>query len=227
MLLSILAAFGIVFGVSLEKGPCLVFDSTIARLDTMTQGETKEVPFHFKNTGSKALVIDHTKSSCGCTSAFSTRKMISPDSGGVVLVTFNSVQFRGEKTKYIYIYSNDSRHPIDTLTIHVFVLSEVDCTPRNILLSDPVKGKPMTETVTFFNPGTVPLAISALETSESFIKPVLPSVISLKPGDSIAVKVIVTPPDSATSFRGTIRVVTKGGVTTHPFSIMVYGKYKK
>lgn len=210
-----------------HNAPRLVFEAKTVRLDTMTQGETREIVFKFLNKGRSVLVIDHTRSSCGCTLAFSTKKKIPADSGGVITVKFSSMQFRGAKTKSVYVYSNDPDRPIDTLTFHVFVRSEIDCAPRNIALENVVKGVPVTATVALFNPGTVPITVTGLRSPESFIKPNLVCPVTVAPGDTVRAEIVITPPDSSTAFGGTIGVFTKGGVTDHPFSIKVYGKYKK
>jgi hypothetical protein len=209
------------------KLPHLVFEHKTVQLDTMTQGETKEILFKFKNAGTADLIIDHTRSSCGCAVVLSTKKQVLPDSAGTITVKFNSLQFRGDKTKVLYVYSNDPDQPIDTLTINVFVRSEIDCTPRNILLADAVKGVSVIQTVAFYNPGTAPVTLRTLSSPEDFIKPSLTKPITLKPGDTSQVSVVVTPPDSTVSFSGTIRVFTTGSVTSHPFSIRVHGRYKQ
>jgi hypothetical protein len=224
--LLIVAAASLVSAIP-AKLPHLVFERKTVQLDTMTQGETKEILFKFKNAGTADLIIDRTRSSCGCAVISSTKKQVLPDSTSTITVKFNSLQFRGDKTKTLFVYSNDPDQPVDTLTINVFVRSEIDCIPRNILLADAVKGVSVTQTVAFFNPGTVPVTLTTLSSPEYFIKPSLTKPITLKPGDTAQVSVAVTPPDSTVSFSGTIRVFTSGSVTNHPFSIRVHGRYKQ
>lgn len=227
IVLLIMAITGGLIAAVPENNPRLVFEKKTVHLDTMTQGETQEIVFKFENRGNKDLVIDHTRSSCGCTIAFSTKKRVLPDSGGAITVKFSSMQFRGLKTKSVYVYSNDPDRAIDTLTFHVFVRSEIDCTPRNIVIENPVKGVPVTNTIALFNPGTTPITVTGLRSPDGFIKPGQVSTATLRPGDTVKVNVVITPPDSADAFNGTIALFTKGGVTDHPFSIKVYGKYKK
>jgi hypothetical protein len=223
----IAATATLVFSATADKRPHLVFDKKTVQMDTLTQGETREIAFTFINKGKSDLLIDHTRSSCGCTIAFSTKKRVAPDSGGAISVKFNSLQFRGAKTKSVYVYSNDPDRPVDTLTFHVFVRSEIDCEPRNIVLDDVVKGVSQTTAVALYNPGSAPITVTALTSPDRFIRPELAAAVTLKPGDTARVNVVVTPPDSSTSFTGSIGVFTKGGATDHPFSIRVFGKYKK
>jgi len=208
------------------RTPKLTFKSKVIDLGAMTQGETKKALFEFNNAGTADLVIDHTRSSCGCTTAFSTRKIIPPDSGGTVDVTFNSTQSRGAKVKHVYVYSNDPQVPVDTLTIKVFVKSEVDCTPRNILFSNVNKGERLSAKVSLFNPGEKPVTIISLLPQENFIKVKWDKPTTLNPNDTVAVFVDVTPPDTSSTFRGSIGVRIDGK-TPVPFSIRVFGTFKK
>ena len=208
------------------KAPRLAFRSKVIDLGALTQGETRKASFEFKNAGTADLVIDHTRSSCGCTTAFSTRKTIPPDSGGTVEVTFNSTQSRGAKAKRVYVYSNDPQVPVDTLTIKVFVKSEVDCTPRNIYFLNVNKGEKLSAKVSLYNPGEKPVTVLSLLPQESFIKVKWDKPRTLNPNDTVAVFVEVTPLDTSSTFRGSIgvRIDRK---TPVPFSIRVFGTFKK
>jgi hypothetical protein len=208
------------------KEPRMIFKSKVIDLGAMTQGETKKAFFEFNNAGNVDLVIARTRSSCGCATAFSTRKMVPPDSGGTVEVTFNSTQFRGAKVKHVYVYSNDPQVPVDTLTIKAFVKSEIDCTPRNILFSNAKKGERLSAKVFLYNPGEKPVTVISLLPHESFIKVKWDRPRALNPNDTVAVFVEVTPPDTSSTFGGSIgvRIDRK---TPVPFSIRVFGTFKK
>jgi hypothetical protein len=208
------------------EAPKLTFKSKLIDLDTLIQGETGKAFFEFKNTGTVDLVIDHTRSSCGCTTAFSTRRTIPPDSGGTVEVTFNSAQFRGVKEKLIYVYSNDPHEPIDTLTIKAFVKPEVDCTPRNIYFSNVNRGEKLSAKISLYNPGEKPVTVISLLPRESFIKVKWDKPRTLEPNDTVTVFVEVAPPDTSSTFEGSIgvRIDRKPPV---PFSIRVLGIFKK
>jgi hypothetical protein len=208
------------------EAPTLTFKSTLIDLDTLIQGETRTALFEFKNTGTVDLVIDHTRSSCGCTTAFSTRKTVPPDSGGTVEVTFNSEQFRGAKKKLIYVYSNDPHMPIDTLTIKAFVKPEVDCIPRNIYFPNADRGGKLSAKISLYNPGEKPVTIISLFPRESFIKVKWDGPRTLEPDDTVTVFVEVAPPDTSSTFKGSIGVRINRTPPV-PFSIRVFGIFKK
>lgn len=205
--------------------PKLVFPHREVDLDTVTQGEKRLVKFPFSNQGNAGLVVERTRSSCGCTSVFSTSKRVPPDSGGDVSVTFNSQQFRGHKTKRIYIYSNDPVRPVDTLTLKVFVRSELDCTPRNIFFPKAVRGELVSREVTFFNPGDSTIILQSLQADADYIKIPLAGEQALLPGDTFRTTVwVLPPPDTSKTFSASIAV----GVNREPavpFWIRVRGLF--
>ena len=207
------------------KAPKLAFKSKIIDLGAMTQGERKEASFAFSNAGTVDLVIDHTRSSCGCTTAVTTKTRIPPDAGGTVDVTFNSTQSHGAKVKHVYVYSNDPQVPVDTLTIKAFMNWEVDCRPRIVNFLNVNKGEKLSAKVSLFNSGEKPVTIISLMPEEDFIKVKWDKPRTLNPNDSIAVFVEVAPPDTSSTFRGSIgvRIDRKAPV---PFSIRVFGTFR-
>lgn len=208
------------------EAPRISFKSKVIDLGAMTQGERKEASFEFNNAGTDDLVIDHTRSSCGCTTVVATKKTIPPGSGGTVDVTFNSTESHGAKVKHVYVYSNDPQVPVDTLTIKAFVNWEVDCKPRIVNFLNVNKGERLSARVSLFNSGEKPVTIIALMPEEDFIKVKWDRPRTLNPNDSVAVFVEVAPPDTSSTFRGSIgvRIDRKAPV---PFSIRVFGTFKK
>lgn len=207
--------------------PCLTFNQKSVDLDTMIQGEVKAALFQYENTGNQPLVIDRTRSSCGCTTVFSTKKTIAPGKGGDVKIEFSSLQFRGKKEKHVYVFSNDPLRPVDTLTIHVFVKSELDCTPRNLLFSNVKPGEKLTKSVGLYNPGDKVITITGLDSYEQYIRPQWNGRKKLMPGDTVEVPVHVTIPPGKDSKKSSVQVQMEGGVHPSPFSIRVYIMYEK
>jgi hypothetical protein len=85
-------------------------DSTFRDMGTIKQGETLEIPFHFKNTGSKPLVIEDVHPGCGCTVAEKPTEPIAPGEEGVIKAKFNSTGMSGLQHKTLTVTANTSKN---------------------------------------------------------------------------------------------------------------------
>ena len=74
----------------------------------ITEGQKLEVSFHFKNTGTKPLVIKKVVPGCGCTIAETPSEPISPGEEGVIKATFDSRNRVGTQHKTIFVDANTS-----------------------------------------------------------------------------------------------------------------------
>ena len=76
----------------------------------VTDGDKVEYSYHFKNTGTKPLVIASTTASCGCTVPQKPDKPILPGETGFIKVVFDSKGRVGTAHKTITVISN--AHPV-------------------------------------------------------------------------------------------------------------------
>ena len=72
----------------------------------LQEGEIVSHTFHFKNTGTKSLVIHNVEASCGCTTPKYDKKPIPPGGEGKIEVEFNSSGRYGKQYKVINIFAN-------------------------------------------------------------------------------------------------------------------------
>jgi hypothetical protein len=72
----------------------------------ISEGQTLDVAFKFKNTGEKPLIIRSVRPSCGCTAADPPKEPIAPGAEGVINATFNSKGREGINRKDIYVEAN-------------------------------------------------------------------------------------------------------------------------
>ena len=82
-----------------------IIDSTY-NFGKVTDGEKVEYKYHFKNTGTKALVIVSATASCGCTIPQKPDKPILPGEAGFIKVVFDSKGRVGHANKSITVISN-------------------------------------------------------------------------------------------------------------------------
>jgi hypothetical protein len=93
-------------------------DSTHHDMGTIKQGEELEIPFRFKNTGDKPLVIESAVPGCGCTGAEKPEEPIMPGQEGVVKAKFSSKNYEGSQTKYVTVTANTKNSNTPAHTNH-------------------------------------------------------------------------------------------------------------
>jgi len=92
-------------------------DSMPVNIGTMKDGDEKEVVFHFKNTGSKPLVIIETRGTCGCTTPEKPEGAILPGEEGVIRAKFNSSGMGGRMiSKTVSVIANTNPSSFHELT---------------------------------------------------------------------------------------------------------------
>lgn len=70
------------------------------------EGQKLEVAYHFKNTGTKPLIISKVEPGCGCTVAETPTEPIAPGKEGVIKGSFDSDGRVGTQHKSIYVTAN-------------------------------------------------------------------------------------------------------------------------
>lgn len=80
-------------------------DSTLD-FGRVSEGETVEAAFRFRNTGNHPLVISNVSPSCGCTVAERPVEPVAPGAEGVVRASFDSRGRPGPNHKTLNVYSN-------------------------------------------------------------------------------------------------------------------------
>ncbi|QDK78251.1 DUF1573 domain-containing protein [Spirosoma sp. KCTC 42546] len=93
--------------VASGKMPKITFDEKgIYDFGTLTEGDTVEHVFAFKNTGEFPLIINNITASCGCTTPEWPHEPVAPGEKSSVKVRFNSRGKSGEQSKTITIFAN-------------------------------------------------------------------------------------------------------------------------
>ncbi len=90
--------------------------------------------FTFKNTGSKALVINSVHSSCGCTIPVWPKEPIMPGATGDIKVTFNPINRPGAFRKSITVKSNARQS-----TTSLYIVGLVKAKPKTVADQYPIR----------------------------------------------------------------------------------------
>lgn len=72
----------------------------------ITEGQKLEVAYHFKNTGTKPLIISKVEPGCGCTVAETPKEPIAPGKEGIIKASFDSNGRVGPQHKSIFVSAN-------------------------------------------------------------------------------------------------------------------------
>jgi hypothetical protein len=79
---------------------------SVQNFGKVTDGEKVMVTFHFKNTGTKPLIIASVQASCGCTVPSKPEEPVAPGAEGVIKAEFNSEGRVGAANKTITVRCN-------------------------------------------------------------------------------------------------------------------------
>ncbi len=103
--------------VAQAKKPLAVFEATSHDFGKVKQGDVLSHEFVFKNGGGAPLVVDKVETSCGCTAALVSEKIVAPGKQGKIKTTFDTRGYSGRLTRYIYLVSNDGENPRRELSV--------------------------------------------------------------------------------------------------------------
>lgn len=100
--------------------PVISWEEQTLDMGAVTKGDSKDMAFHFRNTGEADLIIELV-TACRCTALDWPREPIPPGRGGTIQVTYDSsTQDLGARTKTIDIIANT-----DPIVVEAFFKVEV------------------------------------------------------------------------------------------------------
>jgi len=151
-------------------GPKIQFDGPVYEFGKVLCGAVVKHDFPFRNIGDGPLVINDVHSTCGCTSATNTSKLVGPGKKGVISVEFNTLHFSGPVTKAVTVKSNDTNQPIAELQVKGTVWRPIDVTPAGATFTSRADS-PSNEVrvVRIVNNQDKPLVLSALQINQKTI----------------------------------------------------------
>jgi hypothetical protein len=79
---------------------------SVQQFGKVTDGEKVLISFHFKNTGSKPLIISNVVAGCGCTVPEKPEEPIQPGQNGIIKAEFNSSGRVGKVSKNVTVTCN-------------------------------------------------------------------------------------------------------------------------
>jgi hypothetical protein len=187
---------------------------------TVYQGETVRHVFVFTNSGNAPLNVEKVSSSCGCTAALASAKVLAPGESGEIQTSFDSTRFRGAVSKTVYLYTNDPAQPMVQLQLKGKVQAEVSIDPQQVNFGTVAPKRTVKSTVRLINQGTRELQLEGLETTAPELAARLSANV-IPPGGSVAVELTLTPKPGQPRFSGYV-LFKAAGTIRHDLRIPVY-----
>ncbi len=91
---------------AIANAPVIEFEHEYFDFGTLTEGDTVQHEFKFKNVGKSALQITDVQVQCGCTVASKPEYPVGIGQSAKIVVRFNSRGKAGTNKKFVTIYSN-------------------------------------------------------------------------------------------------------------------------
>lgn len=157
----------------------------------ITQGQIVEHIFIIRNDGDQPLSVKSVRTSCGCTAAKVSSRVIQPGTSSKIKTTFNSGGFSGKVRKTIAVATDDPKLPVTTLSLSGSVVEEITIDPRQLDFGTLKAGSTKEKTITLASNIKNGVRLSVSSVSPQF--KVTPGKNFLKPGESVTITVSATP----------------------------------
>jgi hypothetical protein len=107
----------------LNNAPVASYSEKSHDFGDIKQDNSYEHTFNLVNNGKSELIIRDVTSSCGCTAAAPSKKVIAPGETAPIKVSFNSHGKRGRQSNSITVITNDPKNPTTSLIISSNVIT--------------------------------------------------------------------------------------------------------
>lgn len=116
--------------------PRIVFESLVHNFGEAIGVEKVEHVFRFRNEGRADLLVDKVSTTCGCTAALISSKIVPPGGAGEISTAFTVGERQGKQIKHINVYTNDPVEPKLCLTLEGTVVPPLSVDPPTVFLQD-------------------------------------------------------------------------------------------
>ena len=124
-----------------EGQPDIYFEDPIYNFGEVYKNEDVEHLFIFENRGTKDLIIEDIKTSCGCIISKVTAPKVHPGMSEGIFVVLKGAPDIGEISKNIKIYSNDLDSPVCSLKLSGEIIEDITIDTHQINFGCTPKGK--------------------------------------------------------------------------------------
>lgn len=100
-----------------SEDPTLKLSAYTHNFGTVNEGDILDLVLNVENIGKSMLEIKNVKSSCGCTAAMLSSKLLKPNQSGELKIEFDTKNLSGRVARTITLFSNDPKRPASVVTL--------------------------------------------------------------------------------------------------------------
>ena len=211
MVIRILSAAALLLGLtfSLIAQPKLKFEGDGKALDfgDVTAGKKLTHVVSLQNVGRDTLRISNVKAQCGCTATLLKDNVLAPGAKTEMTVTFDSKNYApGKVTKHVYVTSNDSLLPTQSLEFNATVGVPITVDPAFFNFNQAKVDSSFSKTLVITNTSKRAVEIDSLSfKSDNLVLKLAKK--HLEPGESTEL-IGTLHPGTAGSYQGSIDMYT-------------------
>jgi len=232
-------------GAFAEKQPRVKFKQESWDFGKVKQGETLSYEFVFRNEGEVPLTIQRVTTSCGCTAALVSEKIVAPGKEGKIGVTFSTQGYGGRVEKTITVDSDDPAEPHKQLLISADIevppQPKIDLDRYSIDLGLVLEGEEIQTKVNIQNRGELELRVDFSHKNATFFREgkQISSSLKIPSGKGEEVEIKMAPLQkrglireyilikSNDPLRSTLSLYLSGYIVTKEQLKELFSKYKK
>jgi len=206
------------------------FESDTFDFGSIPRGATVVHSFRFSNTGQDTLEITSVRPTCGCTTAPLSSNKVAPGGEATIKAYFNSKNFNGRLTKYIYVNSTDPINPYLKISFKATIndpILPINMAPLEADFGSLALGAPGNLKVTLTDTGDSPLEVRLIHESAPEMVKVNPTSASLQPNGSADLTLQLAPQDKAGDLKESMTFDITGGQEgrfTLPWKAVITGQ---
>jgi hypothetical protein len=112
------------------KGPAIEVTPESHDFGKVKQNLNLETEFEIRNIGTEEVAIGRISTSCGCTAALTSDRVIKPGESTTLKVTLETRRYKGQIQRSVSVASNAVNKKIATVKVKAFVVEATDDSPR-------------------------------------------------------------------------------------------------
>lgn len=203
--------------------PELAVENGTFNFGSIQQGKKVPHTFKIRNSGDTPLHIKKLEAACGCTAVKPSTSVLQPGKGAEIEVVFDSTSFSGKVQKTVTMTTNAAKTPNYTFVMEGSITEELQVTPRQLSLGALRAGVAKQAMISVTNNGSNRvklLSVKVTSTSLQITHSIKKS--DLKPGESGAIELKITPKPDAKVLSGYLHIVTSGA-QKNEITVPIYG----
>jgi Protein of unknown function (DUF1573) len=211
---------GLTGGMSSEP-PAVTAIAPVYDFGAVFQGTAVKHTFRIENHGAGPLTLGAVQTSCGCTVAQPTKRLVQPGDFSEIAAVFDTSADKGPAQRIITVPTNDPKHKQISLTIKGDVKVKVDANPTPLVFDKVKHGAEESRQVLVTDTVGGPFKIKSITNSSPNLKVTQQPRTDGHPGAILVVTVLKSMP--AAAFSDVIKVATNVAPLNIPVSGTVLG----